>query len=260
MKPKVAVHKFSSCDGCQLAFLNAGEKLIQLAQLVDIVHFAEAGYLDENAEVDIAFVEGSITTEHEEERIKRVREHSRFLITFGACATAGGIQALRNLGDGKAWLAEIYPSPEYLNSLSTSTAIADHVRVDAEIWGCPPTTHQVMGAVRSLLSGAVPQQDREKVCMECKRRNTVCVLVARGMPCMGPVTGTGCGALCPSIGRACYECFGPAENLNTAALARRFQDFGLAADEIGRRFLHINNATAEFHDEGTRWLKGDGHE
>ncbi len=253
MKPRVAVHKFSSCDGCQLAFLNLGEGLLALNELVDIVHFAEAGFLDEEAQVDVAFVEGSISTPHELERIKKVRANSKYLITIGACATAGGLQALRNMADANTWLAGVYASPEHLHILPTSTAVAANVRVDLELWGCPVTSRQVVLAVRDLLYGVAPREERDKVCLECKRRQQVCVMVTKGAPCMGPVTRTGCGALCPSVGRDCYACFGPAENAETAALARRFEGFGLLPRQIADRFLFINNGAPMFHEAGVLW-------
>lgn len=208
-KPTVAVHKFSSCDGCQLAFLNAGEALLELTDKVDILHFAEAGMLDETAQVDIAFVEGSINTEHDVTRIQQVRANSRYLITIGACATAGGVQALRNLHDGNGWHQAIYASPEYLDSLATATSISKHVKVDLELWGCPVNTRQVMQTVASLRLGVVPVFTQEKVCAECKRRGNVCVLVSEGKPCLGPHTHAGCGAICPTFGRGCYGCYGP---------------------------------------------------
>lgn len=246
MKPKLAVHKFSSCDGCQLALLNAGEELLTLSELVDIVHFVEAGAAAPETRVDIAFVEGSIAVPEDLERIKRIREHSRYLVTLGACATAGGIQALRNLADGRAWVGAVYPSPQYISSLATSTPIASHVKVDLELWGCPVNTRQVMAAVRALLFGVMPAVNRDSVCMECKRGGNICVMVAKGAACMGPVTQTGCGALCPSFGRDCYGCYGPAENINTPALARRYAGLGLVPEAVARRFLTINNAAPVF--------------
>ena len=248
MKPKVAVHKFSSCDGCQLALLNAGEELLTLSELVDIVHFVEAGPVDFDAQVDIAMVEGSIATPEDLERIQRIRANSKYLITIGACATAGGVQALRNLADGQGWIDAVYASPQYISSLATSTPIATHVKVDLELWGCPVNTRQVLAAVRALLFGVAPAVSRDSVCMECKRVGNVCVLVAKGTPCMGPVTQTGCGALCPRFGRDCYACYGPAENPNTTALARRFAGLGLVPEAVARRFLTINNADPVFVD------------
>lgn len=257
-KPKVAVHKFSSCDGCQLAFLNLGAALLQVAELVDFTHFAEAGPLAPDAAVDIAFVEGSIATPDDLQRIARVREQSRFLVTIGACATAGGVQALRNLANAGEWVAGVYARPEYIHSLDRSTPIAEHVKVDLELWGCPVNGRQVLGALRALLFGVVPAQEHDKVCMECKRRQTVCVMVTRGSACMGPVTRTGCGALCPSFGRDCYACYGPAENPNTVALARRFEGLGLVPEAVARRFLFINNGAPAFRDAGLK--SGERHD
>ena len=251
-KPRVSVHKFSSCDGCQLAFLNLGEPLLQVAELVHFVHFAEAGPLDPQAQVDVAFVEGSISTPEEQERIGRVRENSRFLVTIGACATAGGIQALRNLHDARQWVAGIYATPEYVSTLERVTPVSALVKVDLELWGCPVSGKQVLAALRALLSGVVPLAAEDKVCMECKRRQAVCVMVTKNVPCMGPVTRTGCGAICPSFGRDCYACYGPAELPNAKALARRFEGLGLVREEVAARFHFINSAAPAFLEAGLK--------
>lgn len=258
-KPTVAVHKFASCDGCQLAFLNLGANLLPLAERIDLVHFAEAGPVNPDARVDIAFVEGSISTPEDLQRIRRIRASTGYLVSIGACATTGGIQALRNGAHSAEWLRQIYASPEYIHSLATSTPIAEHVKVDFELWGCPVTGRQVVAAVNALLLGVAPRDDADKVCMECKRRNTVCVLVAKGEACMGPVTRNGCGALCPSFGRDCYACYGPAENPATDALARRFKGLGLMPEDIARRFLFINNQAPAFYAAGHK-ARGTGHD
>ncbi len=257
MKPKVAVHKFSSCDGCQLAFLNAGEALMTLSTLVDIIHFAEAGYCDEETAVDVAFVEGSISTPQELARIKAVRENSTYLVTIGACATAGGLQALRNMHNHRQWIAGIYAQPETIELLAESTPVAEHVKVDLALWGCPVNGRQVLDAIRSLLFGVLPREEQDKVCLECKRQQHVCVLVTKGEPCMGPVTRTGCGAICPRVGRDCYACYGPSERPNTAALANRFEGLGLLPGDIARRFLFINSHVEPFNTEGRKW-RGKG--
>ena len=245
-KPRVAVHKFSSCDGCQLAFLNLGEDLLALAERVELVHFAEAGPLDPDAEVDIAFVEGSVYTPEDLERIRHIRQHSRVLVAIGACATSGGIQALRNSANGSGWPAQIYAHPEAISSLEHSTPIANHVKVDFELWGCPVSGPQILAVVNSLLLGVAPRDNADKVCTECKRRNQVCVMVSHGVACMGPVTRAGCGALCPSLGRDCYGCYGPAENANTDALAAQFRSLGLQPQAIVQRFHSINSQAPVF--------------
>ena len=254
-KPRLAVYKFTSCDGCQLAFLNAGEALLILSELVEIVHFAEAGMIDPSALIDIAFVEGSISTPDEVKRIKKIRDNTNHLITIGACATAGGIQALRNAASHKEWMASVYASPKTIKTLKTSTAIANHVKVDWELWGCPVNTQQVLSTVRSLLFNAAPKINRDSVCLECKRKGNVCVLVTKKNSCMGPVTQTGCGALCPSIGRDCYACYGPSENPNTRSLGTQFQKNGLTNEAIANQFLHINNQATAFHQAGS-YFKG----
>jgi coenzyme F420-reducing hydrogenase gamma subunit len=245
-RPRVAVHKFSSCDGCQLAFLNLGEDLLALAERVELVHFAEAGPLDPDAEVDIAFVEGSVSTQADLERIQRIRRHSRMLIAIGACATAGGIQALRNGADGAQWAAQIYSHPAAVDSLERSTPISSHVAVDFELWGCPVSGQQILAVVNSLLLGVAPRDNADKVCSECKRRDLTCVMVSRGIPCMGPVTRAGCGALCPGLGRDCYGCYGPSENANTDALAAQFGRQGLDPPAVARRFRSINSQAPAF--------------
>ena len=249
-KPRIAVHKFSSCDGCQLAFLNLGEALLELAELVEFTHFAEAGPVDPGAEVDVAFVEGSISTAEDVERIRRVRACARYLVTIGACATSGGIQALRNLHDTGQWVAGVYASPQYVSTLARVTPIAAEVKVDFELWGCPVSGRQVQAVLRSLLSGVVPLEEQDKVCMECKRLRNVCVMVTRGIPCMGPVTRSGCGAICPSFGRDCYACYGPAENVNAASLSRRLEGLGLAREAVAARFHLINSQAPGFLGAG----------
>lgn len=241
MKPRLAVHKFSSCDGCQLALLNLGEVLLEFAQQFEIVHFAEAGVVDERCLADIAVIEGSVSTPENLARIKAIRERSKILIAIGACATAGGIQALRNFADEEEWRSQVYPHPEYLQTLKTSTALSEHVKVDFELHGCPVNSAQLLSVMRSLLFGVAPHIDQEKVCMECKRMHVVCRMVTQGVPCMGGVTANGCGALCPGYGRACYACFGPAEADNVAALKQRFTALGLSQDENERRFRFIEN-------------------
>jgi sulfhydrogenase subunit delta len=206
--PTLAVWKFASCDGCQLTLLNCEDELLALAAAVTIASFTEASGEVLPGPYDISIVEGSITTPADAQRIRAVREQSRFLITIGACATAGGVQALRNFTDDLAPV--VYASPEYIHSLRTSTPIADHVPVDFELRGCPLDKRQLLEVISALLAGRRPNVRAHSVCMECKRAGRVCVLVAHGTPCLGPVTQAGCGALCPSVGRGCYGCFGPA--------------------------------------------------
>jgi coenzyme F420-reducing hydrogenase gamma subunit len=248
MKPRVGVYKFSSCDGCQLAFLNAGLDLIVLSQKIEFVHFVEAGLDDENALVDIAFVEGSISTKQELNRIKNIRKNARIVITIGACATSGGLQALRNGKDINEWMRAIYASPEYIDSLECATPIKEHIKVDHELWGCPISTKQILDTIGSLTHFAMPASHHESLCLECKRQGNVCVLITQKAPCLGPVTKTGCGALCPSAGRACYACYGPSENATSKTLKKRFEGFGLMTHEVAQLFNTIYSHEKAFKE------------
>jgi len=238
-KPTVAVHKFSSCDGCQLAFLNMGEGLLALAQLVEMVHFAEAGIVNPDHPVDIAFVEGSVSTLEDRQRIEAIRAQSGVLITMGACATSGGIQALRNV-QGDDWRASLYATPETIASLATSTPIAEHVKVDLELWGCPIRSEQLLPVVKDLLLGVMPGKMSEPLCQSCKRAGNVCTLVTKNAPCIGAVTRGGCGAICPRMGRDCYGCSGPVRDPNQQGIRHRLEGVGLPSDEIERRFAMIH--------------------
>jgi coenzyme F420-reducing hydrogenase gamma subunit len=257
MKPKVAVHKFSSCDGCQLAFLNLGEDLLTLFDLVDIRHFAEAGPVDSAAEIDISFVEGSITTPDEVERIHQVRKNSKYLVTMGACAVAGGLQALRNLADSDEWMAGVYASPEYIDTLDSVAPVSEYIKVDLELWGCPINSRQMLAAVGSLLAGVVPREEHDSVCLECKRQGQACVMVTHGLTCMGPVTRGGCGALCPGVNRGCYGCFGPCEKPPTEVLAHWFTGLGQSDEQIAQRFLSFTPEAPAFYSAGRSRMSSD---
>jgi sulfhydrogenase subunit delta len=218
VNPRIAVFKFASCDGCQLTLLDCEDELLAVAGAIDIAYFPEATSGSLDGPYDIALVEGSITTAHDAERIHDVRARSRVLITIGACATSGGIQALRNFADVREWIPLVYAHPEYISTLATSTPIADHVPVDLELRGCPISKRQLVETIIALLNRRPPRLPSHSVCFECKARGTPCVMVVHGTACLGPVTHAGCGAICPAYGRGCYGCFGPMESPNVDAL------------------------------------------
>jgi coenzyme F420-reducing hydrogenase gamma subunit len=244
-KPTLAVWKFASCDGCQLSLLDCEDELLALAGEVEIAYFLEARRATVEGPYDLSLVEGSITTPHDAERIRHVRDVSRALVTIGACATAGGVQALRNFADVDEFVAAVYATPEYISTLSTSTPISAHVKVDFELHGCPINKRQLLEVLTAYLHGRKPNIPSTSVCTECKRRGNVCVTVAHGTPCLGPVTHAGCGALCPAFNRGCYGCFGPMETPNTAALSARLRADGMDGKSIERVFRTFNVAEFE---------------
>jgi coenzyme F420-reducing hydrogenase gamma subunit len=250
--PTLAVWKFASCDGCQLTLLNCEDELLALAGAVTIAYFPEATRAVVEGPYDLSLVEGSITTADDARRIQEVRAQSRRLVTIGACATAGGIQALRNGADVEAFRSIVYAHPAYVETLATSTPIESHVDVDFQLRGCPVDRHQLLEVLAAYLQGRRPRIPSYSVCVECKRRGTVCVTVAHGTPCLGPATHAGCGALCPAFARGCYGCFGPKGTPNTAALAGRLALLGMGDDEIGRLFRTFNVGSPAFGAEADR--------
>lgn len=252
-KPKLAVWKFASCDGCQLTLLDCEDELLSIAGEVDIANFVEASRAVARGPYDLSLVEGSITTPHDAERIHRIRRESKFLVTIGACATAGGIQALRNFADVREFASVVYARPDYIETLRTSTAIADHVPVDFELRGCPINKAQLLEVLSAFLHGRQPNTPPHSVCLDCKRRGHVCVMVARGTPCLGPVTHTGCGALCPAYQRGCYGCFGPKETPNTHSAAAWMQrQLGVQAGDLLRMFRTFNAGAEPFRRESEK--------
>jgi coenzyme F420-reducing hydrogenase gamma subunit len=217
-KKRLAVWKFASCDGCQLSLLDCEDELLAIADQLEIAYFLEASSAPVAGPYDVSLVEGSITTPHDAERIREVRASSGAVITIGACATAGGIQALRNFADVQQFTQAVYATPDYISTLATSTPISAHIPVDFELQGCPINKHQLLEVISAYLNHRRPRVRAHSVCIECKRRGTVCVMVAHGTPCLGPVTHAGCGALCPAYDRGCYGCYGPKETPNTASL------------------------------------------
>lgn len=247
-KPTLAVFKFASCDGCQLSLLDAEDELLAVADAVEIAYFLEARTQAVAGPYDIGLVEGSITTQHDAERIKEIRKQCRFLVTIGACATAGGIQSLRNWADVDEFISHVYAHPEYINTLRTSTPIAEHVIVDFELRGCPINKYQLVELVGALVHGRRPRVPSYSVCIECKRRGTVCLAVARNIACLGPVTQAGCGAICPSYNRECFGCYGPKEDSNPICLGLHYVSHGAPSDHVVRLLRNFNGHAPDFRD------------
>jgi sulfhydrogenase subunit delta len=245
-KPRLGVFKFASCDGCQLSLLDCEDELLAIAGAVDIAYFAEARRQMSPGPYDVSLVEGSVTKEEEIEKIKDVRRQSGLLVAIGACAVAGGIQALRNWTDVNEYIDAVYASPEYIDTLTKSRPISDFVTVDFELRGCPISKHQLIELVTSLLIGRKPRVPAHSVCIECKRKGTVCVMVAQGIPCLGPATQAGCNALCPTYGRGCYGCFGPVAAPNPTSLGNQFIELGMDRAGVSRAFRSFNGYMPAF--------------
>ena len=256
-KPKLAVWKFASCDGCQLTLLDCEDELLAIADAIDIAYFPEATRRHVEGPYDLSLVEGSVATSEDLKRIQQVRTQSKYLITIGACATSGGIQALRNYRDANAMLTSIYAHPEYIDSLATCTPIAEHVPVDFELRGCPIDKMQLIETISAFLYNRRPAIRSESVCMECKRQHNSCVMVSDGIPCLGPVTQAGCGALCPTYKRGCYGCFGPARSANMQALLAEWDRLGVSKKRISQALQTFNANAPDFREAAETYEHAD---
>ncbi|MFQ5603563.1 MAG: oxidoreductase [bacterium] len=248
-RPKLAVWKFASCDGCQLSLLDCEDELLAVAGAVEIANFPEASRAVVKGPYDLSLVEGSITTPHDAERIHQVRKASKFLVTIGACATAGGIQALRNFQEVNDFVRVVYATPKYISTLKNSTPIDEHVFVDFELRGCPISKQQLVEVISAFLFGRRPNILKHSVCLDCKRQGLPCVMVAHGTPCLGPITQTGCDALCPRYARGCFGCFGPMETPNTFRLGERWTEMGVGEIDVMRALRTFNAHADEFRKE-----------
>lgn len=248
-RPKLAVWKFASCDGCQLSLLDCEDELLAVAGEIEIANFPEASRAVTGKFYDISLVEGSITTPHDAERIHKIRRASGLLISIGACATSGGIQALRNFKDVKEFISIVYASPQFIETLRKSTPISDHIDVDFELNGCPINKYQLVEVLSAFLNGRKPNIPHHSVCLECKLKGNVCVMVAKGVPCLGPVTHAGCGSICPGYYRGCYGCFGPMETPNAGSLSAQWKKMGATGEDIMRVFRSFNASANAFRKE-----------
>lgn len=251
-KKRLAVFKFASCDGCQLSLLSCEDELLALADRCEIAHFLEASSRTLAGPFDLTLVEGSITTPADVERVREIRDQSRVLVTIGACATSGGIQALRNWADHDEFKRCVYAHPDYIDSLATSTPIKDHVDVDFELQGCPIDKKQLLEVILAFLGGRRPNIPSHSVCLDCKRRGTICIAVTQGVPCLGPITQSGCGAICPAYNRACYGCFGPVAAANAKALSCRYLASGVSSRHMVHQLRNMSAGAPEFRDESDR--------
>jgi sulfhydrogenase subunit delta len=254
-KPTVAVWKFASCDGCQLTLLDCEDEFLSIVGAIDIAYFPEATRAEHPGPYDLSIVEGSITTQHDADRIHDIRARSTTLITIGACATAGGVQALKNWADVDEYISIVYANPGYIETLDTSTPISDHVQVDFELRGCPISKAQLVEVIDAFVQGRKPNTPSHTVCVDCKLRGTTCVMVSHGTPCMGPITHTGCGALCPAFNRGCYGCFGPSDSPNIEALRDAWHAIGVDDPTLVAALRTFNAYAPEFREASETYAR-----
>jgi len=234
MKPRVGIFDFASCEGCELQIVNLEEDVVGLVSVVDVVSFREA-MKEHSDDYDIAFVEGSITRESDETRLKEIRANAKLLVAIGACATIGGINAIKNLQDIEDVKRYVYgDEAKYFETYPTRPVDAV-VKVDVYVHGCPIDRDEFLGVVKALLLGKTPEIANYPVCVECKQAENVCTF-EEGQFCMGPVTRAGCKATCITEGSICWGCRGFVDNPNTDAQKEILEKYGLDLKDVINKF------------------------
>ena len=213
-KTRVAFFDFACCEGCQLQVANMGETLLDVLDAIELVEFREV-MSEKSDDYDVAIVEGSITTQHAVERIKKIRKTAKVLIAYGSCATIGGVNGMKNnfeLDDIRKYVYQ--NSAKYFETIPTR-AVHQVVPVDYFVHGCPVYLPEFVKVLKCALAGIPYKVPDYSVCQECKLNGNVC-MYERGVTCLGPVTRGGCNAWCINNGNVCYGCRGmvsnPAEN------------------------------------------------
>ncbi len=233
-KPRLGIFSLTGCAGDQLQILNMEDELLDLVSRFLIVDFQEGSSYKEPGLVDIAFVEGTVSTEHDLDKLKQIRERSKILIAFGNCAIEGCVQAMRNKDSTlEDKLKDVYGVELGFFDAIESKPISEYIQVDVEIPGCPVEKTETLRAITSLLHGDLPQRFTYPVCVECKLKEYPCVIIEDKKPCLGPVIRAGCDARCPSLGLDCIGCRGPVESAgNFAAEYKMLLDLGHSEQEI----------------------------
>ncbi len=245
-KLKVGIYGLTGCGGDQLTILNCEDELLEIAAAMDLVSFLMAKSDNQEGALDLALVEGSVSTKDNEDLVQDVRSRSKTLVTIGSCSCFGGPQAMK-AGDG-AWnerMEKIYgPSRPHPTEPMEARPVSAVVKVDYRIPGCPISKGQFLQTLSRILRGASPDQPVLPVCVECKFRENECLLL-KGLPCLGPVTAAGCGAVCPSYSVPCIACFGPVDEANVAAEYGLLLEKGFAKEEIVRRMRSYGGVAAQ---------------
>ena len=235
-KPKIGVYGFTGCAGDHLLIIHTEDEILNLFGSVDMQSFVMASSNPIEGELDVAFVEGSVSTEEEREHIHDIRKRAKILVAMGNCAVGGGPQAMYT-GDDKyeKRLQKVYGDDVkfFIEPLEAKPLDA-YVDVDYYLPGCPIDQKQAFALITRLIHGAVPEPNLHPVCHECKLNENHCLLLDEKF-CLGPLTAGGCDSVCPSHGLPCVGCWGPIEDGNFKQHFKLLESFGMSKKEITRR-------------------------
>jgi sulfhydrogenase subunit delta len=242
-KPRIGIFSFTCCEGCSLAILECENELLDVLNIVDVVNFRE-GMTEKEEDVDIAFVDGSLSTHHDVEKMKKIREHAGLVVAIGACAHTGGVNAMKNNLDLNEVKRYVFgDKADHFDSIPARPLSAE-VQVDAALPGCPIDRSEFLRLVLDVAQGKTFRLPNYPVCVECKLQGNPC-LFDLGLDCMGVVARAGCNAICPTFGDPCEACRGFVDHPNSESHQEVLKKAGRTVEEIMHRYTRYNSFKPE---------------
>jgi coenzyme F420-reducing hydrogenase gamma subunit len=245
-KIKVGMFSLTSCAGCQLAMLNLDKTFFDILDNVEFTNFKMLKEENDKGPFDIAIIEGSATTREEIKELRKIEKVSKFIIAFGACATFGGIPAIKDFYHDRIIEREVYGHVQKLSSVRIH-GIGQYIKVDYYMRGCPIHKEEFFRVIKDMIAGKKPVNITDPVCVECRLKENACLL-QQGKPCMGPITYGGCDALCTSVSVVCTGCNGPCDDANVAAEAKLFKEMGISEEDIQNKFRTFAGTSKIFRE------------
>jgi sulfhydrogenase subunit delta len=236
-KLNVGLYGFTGCNGDQLVVIHSEDRLLDFFGSANIKSFSLAKSDNDDSELDIAVVEGSVSNQEQAEHLQEIRARSKTLVALGNCACTGGVQAME-LGQD-TWdqrFQKVYGENFLENRTPVESKPLDlFVKVDFALPGCPVDADQFFTVFNHLLRGETPAMPDYPVCAECRWKENECLLL-KGILCVGPLTAAGCGAVCPSHNLPCLGCWGLVKDGNVSAEFALLKEKGFSAEAIKNRF------------------------
>lgn len=224
IKKTLGIFSLTCCEGCQFELLNFYDQFTDILNFFEVRNFILAKEENENVRFDVSLVEGTPETKEEMRHLKQIRKMSKILIALGTCAHLGGIQAGRNFRETQ------------VKSKNNVKPISQIIKVDYILPGCPINREEAYQVLLDIYHGRIPYQINYPVCFDCRNNQTKCLL-KEGKICLGPITRSGCKAICTHSGYSCLGCRGPVEQTNLYKM-REILSVHFPNDEINR-YLEI---------------------
>lgn len=254
-KLKIGIYELTGCAGDALLILDCEKELVDIFKAADIQSFLMAKSDNIDGEMDVAFVEGSVSTEREKKEILDIRKRAETVVAIGICACFGGIQAA--FLDKKDWeknFKKVYGDNKMTHTKPLQSKPIDaYIKVDYYLPGCPIGKEQFLSTFNRILRGNPPELYRFPVCVECKWNENDCLL-NKDILCLGPVTRAGCGSICINHNLPCVGCWGPVENANLTSEFQLLREKEFDYDFIKKKMANFSGTgIADFLGE----LKGE---